>query len=200
MDERSKTLLKGLLVVLTLALSNQRLLDVKETNEILLTGAMTVLTLIFSRDQFVDTIKVTTGVKHNINGSLVADPTFAEKTLTSIKSTLSQLTPTETDVLRLMARGTQNQEIAKKLGVSESTVRNYLNSMLRKLNTSLTSNVVAKAVRSSFVNVMNTLNFHHYHKGSTCFYKPILCQEGWCSECNIYRESAIESSTWLSSN
>jgi len=27
-----------------------------------------------------------------------------------------------------------------------------------------------------------------YHKGHDCVYKPILCQEGWCSECSIYQQ------------
>ena len=25
-----------------------------------------------------------------------------------------------------------------------------------------------------------------YHKGSFCPYKPLFCQEGYCSECMIY--------------
>ena len=28
-----------------------------------------------------------------------------------------------------------------------------------------------------------------YHKGQPCVYKPILCQEGYCSECDIYYQS-----------
>lgn len=24
------------------------------------------------------------------------------------------------------------------------------------------------------------------HKGTECLYKPILCQEGYCSECQVY--------------
>lgn len=27
-----------------------------------------------------------------------------------------------------------------------------------------------------------------YMKGHACPYKPIECQEGWCSECQIWKE------------
>jgi hypothetical protein len=26
-----------------------------------------------------------------------------------------------------------------------------------------------------------------YHKGAACTVKPILCQEGYCSECSVYQ-------------
>jgi len=32
-----------------------------------------------------------------------------------------------------------------------------------------------------------------YHKGQPCVYKPILCQEGYCSECDIYYQSLLHS-------
>ena len=32
-----------------------------------------------------------------------------------------------------------------------------------------------------------------YHKGHPCIYKPILCQEGYCSECNVYYQSLLHS-------
>ena len=30
-----------------------------------------------------------------------------------------------------------------------------------------------------------------YHKGQLCAYKPLLCQEGFCSECIIYVERSL---------
>ena len=30
-----------------------------------------------------------------------------------------------------------------------------------------------------------------YHKGSFCIYTPIFCQEGYCSECDIYRRKQL---------
>ena len=32
----------------------------------------------------------------------------------------------------------------------------------------------------------NSMVYPEYHKGYPCVFKPILCQEGFCSECAIY--------------
>jgi DNA-binding NarL/FixJ family response regulator len=47
---------------------------------------------------------------------------------------LTQLTPREQEVLQLIARGYSNREIAQQLYISERTVKNHVNSLLRQLN------------------------------------------------------------------
>jgi len=47
---------------------------------------------------------------------------------------LAALTPRELDVLRLMARGHPNQDIARRLGVGDATVKTHVGSILSKLH------------------------------------------------------------------
>lgn len=48
--------------------------------------------------------------------------------------TIPDLSDREMDVLRLMAEGADNTEIAKKLSVTQKTVRNYVSRVMKKLN------------------------------------------------------------------
>jgi NarL family two-component system response regulator LiaR len=50
--------------------------------------------------------------------------------------TLDQLTERETDVLRLLAQGQSNQEIAGNLNISATTVRSHVSTILMKLDVS----------------------------------------------------------------
>jgi len=47
---------------------------------------------------------------------------------------LAELTPREKEVLALIAAGQSNREIAKALFISERTVKNHVNSILKRLN------------------------------------------------------------------
>ncbi|BAZ12329.1 LuxR family two component transcriptional regulator [Calothrix sp. NIES-4071] len=47
---------------------------------------------------------------------------------------LAQLTPRELEVLRLIASGANNREIAESLYLSENTVKNYVTNILSRLN------------------------------------------------------------------
>ena len=47
---------------------------------------------------------------------------------------LATLTPREKEVLQLIAAGYNNREIAEKLYIAERTVKNHVNSILRRLN------------------------------------------------------------------
>ena len=49
---------------------------------------------------------------------------------------LDQLTERETDVLRLLAQGQSNQEIARNLHISDTTVRSHVSNILMKLGVS----------------------------------------------------------------
>ncbi len=60
---------------------------------------------------------------------------------------LSKLSPRERDILRGIARGASNKEIARSLDIAETTVKIHVQHILRKLN--LTSRVQAAVMASS---------------------------------------------------
>jgi DNA-binding NarL/FixJ family response regulator len=51
-----------------------------------------------------------------------------------VPSTLTELTPREKEVLRLIATGASNREIAQGLYISEGTVKNHVTNILNRLN------------------------------------------------------------------
>jgi ATP/maltotriose-dependent transcriptional regulator MalT len=63
----------------------------------------------------------------------------------------SALSPRELDVLKLVAQGLSNPEIAQRLVLSEHTVKRHLANILRKLNLSSRSAAAAWGVRSGLV-------------------------------------------------
>ncbi|HXO66605.1 MAG TPA: response regulator transcription factor [Candidatus Dormibacteraeota bacterium] len=59
----------------------------------------------------------------------------------------SQLTPRERDVLKLLAEGFPNKEIARRLYVSEKTVKTHVSSILQKLEVKDRTQAALAAVR-----------------------------------------------------
>lgn len=67
------------------------------------------------------------------------------------RAALAALTARETDVLRLVATGLSNGDIAERLVVSEGTVKTHLNRSMAKLNLSSRAQVVVLAYESGLV-------------------------------------------------
>jgi DNA-binding NarL/FixJ family response regulator len=65
---------------------------------------------------------------------LIGRFTSAVRPARAVPSTLSELTGRELDVLRLVAEGLSNAEIAERLVVGESTVKTHIGHILAKLN------------------------------------------------------------------
>ena len=64
---------------------------------------------------------------------------------------LSPLTSKESEILGLVAEGSQNKQIAGVLGVSEQTVKNHISSILRKLNANDRAHAVVLGMRKGLV-------------------------------------------------
>jgi RNA polymerase sigma factor (sigma-70 family) len=63
----------------------------------------------------------------------------------------AQLSPRETEVLQLIAKGLRNREIADQLFISENTVRNHMLKLLEKLGTTSRTEALATAVQQGLV-------------------------------------------------
>lgn len=62
-----------------------------------------------------------------------------------VEAQLERLTPREKEVLRLMAEGTASRDIAKKLGISYTTVRTHIRSLGSKLGVHSKIEAIVKA-------------------------------------------------------
>jgi DNA-binding NarL/FixJ family response regulator len=87
--------------------------------------------------------EIAAGVRAAASGGSVLSPSVASYLLDHVRSTgpgpasalpVPTLTPRELEVLRLMAAGMENSQIAEKLVISPRTARNHVASILEKLH------------------------------------------------------------------
>ena len=69
----------------------------------------------------------------------------------AVRQQLGVLTPREVEVLRMLADGTSNKEIAFQLGISEHTVKFHVASILSKLNAGSRTEAVTLGVRMGLI-------------------------------------------------
>ncbi|MBW4577581.1 MAG: response regulator transcription factor [Aphanothece sp. CMT-3BRIN-NPC111] len=69
-----------------------------------------------------------------VNKIMAKVPASAPKPSNNPPPTLAELTPREREVLRLIATGANNREIAQSLYISEGTVKNHVTNILNRLN------------------------------------------------------------------
>jgi DNA-binding NarL/FixJ family response regulator len=62
-----------------------------------------------------------------------------------------EITSRETDVLRMLAEGLVNRDIATRLGISEHTVKFHISSILDKLGASTRTEAVALGIRRGLI-------------------------------------------------
>ena len=108
------------------------------------------------REQILDAIRVVHG-----GGSLL-QPVVASKLLRQVHNHVEQprdagaarsgdLTRREIDVLRHLAQGQANKQIAVKLGISERTVKFHVSSIFRKLDAANRTEAVTLAVQKGII-------------------------------------------------
>ena len=84
------------------------------------------------KDRVGDVRQFVAALREVAAGGAVIDPDVVARLLHG-RDTLTELTPREQDVLRLMAEGHSNAAVAERLVISEKSVSNVINTMFAKL-------------------------------------------------------------------
>jgi DNA-binding NarL/FixJ family response regulator len=105
-----------------------------------------------------DADDVAAAVRAAHRGELQLDPVVARRLMSSLHKPrdhdpLAELTSRELDVLRLVAAGKPNKQIAAELAISERTARTHVSRILRKLRLSSRTQAALWAVREGLVEV-----------------------------------------------
>jgi NarL family two-component system response regulator LiaR len=88
-------------------------------------------------------------------GSTIAQKVMRQFSALPEKQTalVDDLTPREVEVLKLIAEGLSNREIAQELTISEKTVKNHINNIFSKLHVFDRSQAMLYAIRQGLVTV-----------------------------------------------
>ena len=101
-------------------------------------------------------------VEEAISGKLYLGPSITKHVLERVSKSRvepvraegpAELTEREVTILRQMARGRKNREIAAEMAISERTVGNYINSILGKLEVPDRAQAIVRAVRLGIVHI-----------------------------------------------
>jgi len=106
--------------------------------------------------------EVAQGIRVVADGQSLISPSMAAKLIDEFK-TMSRperstgpalkLTERELEVLRLVAKGLSNRDVAQRLAISENTVKNHVRNMLEKLQLHSRMEAVMYAVREKIVDL-----------------------------------------------
>ncbi len=105
-----------------------------------------------------DADDVAAAVRAAHRGELQLDPVIARRLMASLREEraddpTAELTARELEVLRLVAAGKPNKQIAGELSISERTARTHVSRILRKLRLSSRTQAALWAVREGLVEV-----------------------------------------------
>lgn len=136
------------IVALTSVLEDQAIFDAIQA------GAIGYLLKNTEGDKLIESIKAAA------EGQVQLSPQVATRLVQEISSPESpeKLTERETDVLRSLAHGLSNKEIAKILFITEKTAKAHISSILRKLNLPSRTRAALYAIKNGLV-TLDELDF-----------------------------------------
>ena len=110
----------------------------------------------------ISTDEVATAIRAVADGQSQISPSMASKLLTEFNNLAKQaqqkvlapkLTDRELQVLKLVAQGLSNREVAEELFISENTVKNHVRNILEKLHLHSRMEAVVYAVREKLLDI-----------------------------------------------
>jgi DNA-binding NarL/FixJ family response regulator len=126
--------------------------DAAAGREALAAGARAVL----ARD--VEGEALVAAMRAVVHGLAVVDPSMAAPAALpavrageALDALIEELTPREHEVLQLLAEGFPNREIARRLGVSDHTVKFHVHALLGKLGAHTRTEAVSRAARRGMI-------------------------------------------------
>ena len=108
--------------------------------------------------------EVADAIRSVVQGQSLISPSMASKLLNEFNTLVKRaeekqqfpaprLTDRELEVLKLVAQGLNNREIAKRLFISENTVKNHVRNILEKLQLHSRMEAVMYAVREKLLDI-----------------------------------------------
>jgi len=174
-DTRSLAALRPGLVLMDIELPGQNGIDAtRATREVLPDLKVVILTAFADAELLFDAmqagavgyllkhtppVELVATLRRIVQGEHVLTPNLASRFLREFQSRtagappfrLPQLSPREEEVLRLLATGETNRQIAKRLFVAEETVKSHVASIFRKLEVSDRTRAAILAVKAGLV-------------------------------------------------
>jgi DNA-binding NarL/FixJ family response regulator len=103
--------------------------------------------------------EIVEAIRNIVSGKSVIEPAIANRVLERFSQMMSQvsqlrvLSDREIEVLKLMAKGEYNREIAATLSISESTVKTHIQSIFQKLDVKSRTEAIAKARTQAMIDL-----------------------------------------------
>ena len=124
-------------------------------------GAASYLTKDATVDELASAIRRIHQGERIINETVLTRPQVAERVLRqfqdlslmgiAVETLTAPLTARELQILGYVARGYPNKQVANKLGISEQTIKNYMSSILRKLDANDRTQAVVMAMQHGWI-------------------------------------------------
>jgi DNA-binding NarL/FixJ family response regulator len=126
-------------------------------------GASAYLSEDTPADELADTVSRVASGQYVIDDNILGNPHLASRVLDAFRrlsraeqaegALFAPLSPREIEVLEHAAHGSSNKVIARKMGISDQTVKNHLTSIMRKLAVNDRTQAVVTALRYGWIQV-----------------------------------------------